>query len=327
MRAPGHRAGTARPGDRPSRHPRFGRVTAARRGSSLADVGLLPSALLIAVLDDGLHTIPMTAARSRGMGRFTLSRRRHTDAGAAVLGVATMPAPGTSRGRVIADRKTLAEAVRTSHGHRWTGQAWCHLDDPRPRPRSPRGRTPHRYATAETTGPARSGAYPAADRALTRPAPAARWPPRRPWSRWSPSAPAACSTCAPRRRGRRDAPAGEFSAGRAYQHVAGDRGPAARRPAARPTTGPRRTWSSSAARAGPGDRGAGHRGAEAGAASPAAAGGVGLARVRNVVARLPGTDSDRPGLPGRPLRLGADRAGRQRRRGRRRRPSWRWPAR
>ena len=44
------------------------------------------------------------------------------------------------------------------------------------------------------------------------------------------------------------------------------------------------------------------------------AGGIGLARVRNVVAVIPGTAPDRPGLPGRALRLGAERPGRQRRR-------------
>ena len=55
-------------------------------------------------------------------------------------------------------------------------------------------------------------------------------------------------------------------------------------------------------------------GAEAGQLSGAAAGAT-LAQVRNVVARLPGTDSHRPGLPGGALRLGAGRPRRQRRRG------------
>ena len=147
--------------------------------------------------------------------------------------------------------------------------------------------------------------------------------PRRPGSPW---ARPLCSRYAPRRRDRRDAPADEFSAGRAYaarQVVAARTHPAGsaandqvrahleRRAARRWAWRPRcRTPSAP----------------EAGQLSGAAGGrdpGPGTQRGGPAARHRP----DRPGLPGGPLRLGADRPRRQRRRGRHLGRCWRWPGR
>ena len=148
----------------------------------------------------------------------------------------------------------------------------------------------------------------AADRALTRPRPRAAGRPGRRWSRWSPSAPRRSGRSGRRPPAARDAPAGEFSAARAFQqvqaiaaepHVAGS---AANDRVREHLLGTLRGL-------GPEPGGAGHR--------------LGAGR-RAVVQRRrrrpgPGTQRGRadprhrlhrPGLPGRALRLGADRAGR-----------------
>ena len=107
---------------------------------------------------------------------------------------------------------------------------------------------------------------------------------------------------APTSRPASSAPAGRSSRSR--------RSPRSRtRPAARPTTGSASTCSARCAGSACAREVQDTVSVQGGELS-SSAGGIGLARVRNVVALIPGTALDRTGLPGRALRLGAERPGR-----------------